>query len=324
MSSGPAFGAYHDPSAEQPVCPRHPDRVTYIRCQRCNRPVCTECQRPSQVGVLCVDCVREHQRSLPSHQRAPRVTDRHGQPVPLATYIIIGITVLVYVLQWAGQLIPGFPDIYGLFLYSPLHTSWVALELSQLTGESLFQPWRMLTSALVHSMASPLHLLLNMAVLWLIGRQIEQILGAAKFTAIYVLSAFGGAVAVLFLAPPNSAVVGASGAVYGLFAALWMIGRRLGADTRGITILIIINFAFSFIASGISWQGHLGGFLTGLAASTPVVLADKQREAAGATPENRKRANRRTWLGLALVAVLLLALTGIGALLIDADAILGS
>src|SRR5690625_439228 len=162
MSSGPSYGAYHDPSAAQPVCPRHPDRVTYIRCQRCNRPVCTDCQRPSQVGVLCVDCVREHQRSLSPGQRAPRFTDRHGQAVPLATYIIIGLTALVYALQWVGQLIPGFPDIYNLFLYSPLHTSWVAIELSQMTGQSLFQPWRMLTSALVHSMASPLHLLLNM------------------------------------------------------------------------------------------------------------------------------------------------------------------
>src|SRR5699024_2627581 len=65
MSSGPAFGAYHDPSAEQPVCPRHPDRVAYVRCQRCNRPVCGDCQRSSQVGVLCVDCVRAHQQALP-------------------------------------------------------------------------------------------------------------------------------------------------------------------------------------------------------------------------------------------------------------------
>ena len=323
MSSGPSFGAYHDPSAEQPVCPRHPDRVTYIRCQRCNQPVCTDCQRPSQVGVLCVDCVREHQRALPREQRAPKFTDRRGHAIPLATYIILGLTVLVYALQWAGELIPAFPPIYELFLYSPLHTSWVALEVAQVTGQSLFQPWRMLTSALVHSMGSPVHLLLNMAVLWMIGRQIEQYLGAAKFVALYVLSAIGGAVAVLFLAEPNSAVVGASGAVYGLFAALWLIGRRLGADTRGITVLIVINFVFSFMGANISWQGHLGGFITGLAASTPVVLADKKQAGIGSTPELRKKLNRRTWLGLALVLVLLIALTVIGALLIDTEAILG-
>lgn len=323
MSSGPSYGAHHDPSADQPVCPRHSDRVTYVRCQRCNRPVCTDCQRPAHVGVLCVDCVREHQRALPREQRAPRFQDRHGRAVPLATYIIIGITAIVYALQWAGQLIPGFPDIYGLFLYSPLHTSSVALEVSQMTGQSLFQPWRMLTSAVVHSMSSPVHLLLNMAVLWLIGRQIEQFLGAAKFVAIYVLSAIGGAVAVLFLAAPNSAVVGASGAVYGLFAALWVIGRRLGVDTRSITVLIAINFAFSFVASGISWQGHLGGFLTGLAASAAVVLAEKRLTTGGSSPELRKRVNRRTWLGIVVVALILLGLTVIGGLMITAEAILG-
>src|SRR5699024_6984655 len=108
-----------------------------------------------------------------------------------------------------------------------------------------------------------------------------------------------------------------------LFAALWMIGRRLGADTRSITILIVINFVLSFTASGISWQGHLGGFLTGLAASAPVVLADKQRAAAGSSPETRKRANRRTWLGLALVAVVLVILTVIGGLLINTETVLG-
>lgn len=322
MSSGPSFGAYHDPSAEQPVCPRHPDRVAFVRCQRCNRPVCAECQRSSQVGVLCVDCVREHQRALPREQRAPKFTDRHGRAIPLATYIIIGLTTLVYALQWAGQLIPGFPDIYQLFLYSPLHTSAVALEMQALTGQSMFQPWRMLTSALVHSMGSPIHLVLNMAVLWMIGRQIEQFLGAAKFVAIYVLSAFGGAVAVLFLAAPNSAVVGASGAVYGLFAALWMIGRRMGADTRGITVLIVINFVFSFLGAGISWQGHLGGFLTGLGASIPALLADRKQQTSVTTPATRKVLNRRTWLGLSIVAVVLIALTVIGALLIDAQSVL--
>lgn len=322
MSSGPSFGAYHDPSAEQPVCPRHPDRVTFVRCQRCNRPVCGECQRSSRVGVLCVDCVREHQRTLSREQRPTKFTDRHGRPVPMATYIIIGLTALVYVLQWAGQLVPAFPDIYRLFAYSPIYTSWVGLEVQTVTGQSLFQPWRMLTSALVHSMASPIHLVLNMVVLWLIGRQIEQFLGAAKFVALYVLSAFGGAVAVLFLAAPNSAVVGASGAVYGLFAALWMIGRRMGADTRGITILIVINFAFSFLGANISWQGHLGGFLTGLGASVPAVLADKRQAATGYNPQVRKKINQRTWVGLAIVTVILAALTVIGGLLIDADSLM--
>src|SRR5690625_6570742 len=102
-----------------------------------------------------------------------------------------------------------------------------------------------------------------------------------------------------------------------------MNGVMSDADTRFCTCVIIINCAFSFLGANISWQGHLGGFLTGLAASAALVVADKQREAAGSTPETRKRANRRTWLGLALVAVLLIALIVIGGLLINTEAFLG-
>src|SRR5699024_9512899 len=169
MSSGPSFGAYHDPSAEQPVCPRHPDRVAFVRCQRCNRPVCAECQRSSQVGGLCVDCVREHQRALPREQRAPQFTDRHGRALPLASYVTIGLTTLNSALQQAGQMLPSLPDIYLLFLYCPLDTSAEALEMQAPTGQSMFQPWRLLTSVFVHSMGSPIHLVLIMAVLWMTG-----------------------------------------------------------------------------------------------------------------------------------------------------------
>src|SRR5699024_12420226 len=93
-------------------------------------------------------------------------------------------------------------------MYSPLHTSQVALEMQSATGQLLFQPWRMLTAAVVHSMGSPLHLLLNMAVLWMIGRQIEPFLGAGKFVAIYVLSTLVGTVIVVFVNAPNLALVG--------------------------------------------------------------------------------------------------------------------
>src|SRR5690625_3825686 len=105
MSSGPSFGAYQDPSAEQPVCPRHPDRVTYVRCQRCNRPVYGACQPPSRVGVLCFDCVRAPPPALPPQQRTAKSTDRHRRAAPLATYMRSGLTTFVNGLQWAGQFI---------------------------------------------------------------------------------------------------------------------------------------------------------------------------------------------------------------------------
>src|SRR5450756_1460746 len=83
------------PVQAEPVCPRHPDRVSYVRCQRCGRPTCPECQRPAAVGVQCIDCVREGQKSMrmPRTQFGARVS-QDGRPV--VTLTIIGICVAVW------------------------------------------------------------------------------------------------------------------------------------------------------------------------------------------------------------------------------------
>src|SRR6187455_8320 len=85
------------PPAVPPVCPRHPDRESYVRCQRCGRPTCPECQRPAAVGIQCVDCVAEGARSVRQVRTVfgGAVTD--GRPV--ATMTIIGICLVVFVLQ---------------------------------------------------------------------------------------------------------------------------------------------------------------------------------------------------------------------------------
>ena len=110
-----------------PVCPRHPDRVSYVRCQRCARPVCPECQRPAAVGVQCIDCVREQAATVRSATTVfgGRVTD-----TPVVSYAIIAICVLVYVLQVAS---PGLTN---------------KISFVPVLGES--EPWRFLTSAFAH------------------------------------------------------------------------------------------------------------------------------------------------------------------------------
>src|SRR5690606_41244878 len=84
-----------------PVCPRHPDRVSYVSCQRCERPTCPECQRPAAVGIQCVDCVKEQARTV------RRPTSRFGAPTrtgrPLVTITLIAICVLVYIGQRADD-----------------------------------------------------------------------------------------------------------------------------------------------------------------------------------------------------------------------------
>ena len=121
------------------------------------------------------------------------------------------------------------------------------------------------------------------------------------------------------LAEPNSAVVGASGAVYGLFATLWMIGRRLGATLRGITVLIIINCIFVYGCQHL--VARPSGWIHNRPACLSASIIDLSKRADG--PQARRRANRYTWFGFVVVALLLIMLTIIGALLLDSSTVLG-
>ncbi len=238
-------------------CYRHPDRQSFVLCQRCLRTICPECQTPAAVGVICPECLRDQQKAAsPAQRKAERRWSRPravsvADTRPIVTYAIIGITVFTYLLT----LIPGIgADIQdSLQFFAPT-------LYPELTGR--FEPWRLLTAALVHG--SLLHVGLNMLALWMIGRSLEPLLGRWRFLSLYVLSALGGSVAVAllsFLTP----VVGASGAIFGLFGALLVIGRHIGANIAGIAIVLGVNLVIGFVPGfNVSWQAHIGGLLVGL------------------------------------------------------------
>ncbi|OMH34179.1 rhomboid family intramembrane serine protease [Tersicoccus sp. Bi-70] len=273
MSFGqPAVGG----TDTEPRCPRHPDAVSYVRCQRCGRPACAQCQRPAAVGVQCVDCVAEQAAATPTPRTSFGGAVREGRPV--VTWSLIGVCVVVFLLQY---LLPGLTYQFG---YAPVLTA--------------SEPWRMITSGFLHSPGLLLHILFNMYALWALGQTLEPALGRARFLAVYGLALIGGGVGVLWLSDPLVLVVGASGAIFGLFGALFVIQRRIGADTKGLLIVLAINAALGFFYTSISWQAHLGGLLTGALAAVPLVWA----------PRGPRRA-RVHWLGLAGVLVLLVALT---------------
>lgn len=268
------------PAPDSPVCPRHPDRVSYVRCQRCDRPVCPQCQVPSAVGVHCVDCARAAQAG----RRGARTL--LGGAVTgdvLVTKVFIVACLVAYLVQMA------VPTLAGWFHFVPA----LAAE----------QPWRFLTTALLH--ASLMHLAFNMWALWVLGSALEPVLGRWRFGALTALSAVGGSTAIYWLASPNTpstwfgGTVGASGAVFGLFAAMFVIQRRFGRDTSAIVGLLAINLVISFLGANISWQGHLGGMVTG--ALLAAVYAWAPRE------------HRTTWglagtVGLTVLLVVLIAL----------------
>jgi membrane associated rhomboid family serine protease len=124
------------------------------------------------------------------------------------------------------------------------------------------EPWRMITAAFLHDPDSILHILFNMYSLWIFVRELEVVLGRGRYLALYMLAAFGGSVSVLLLAP-DTYVVGASGAIFGLMGAYFVVIRAIGGRSGQLLGLIAINLMSGFIVPGVSWQGHVGGLATG-------------------------------------------------------------
>jgi len=278
----PASGGQPDDTASnaEPVCPRHRDRVSYVRCQRCERPTCPECQRQAAVGIQCVDCVREQART----SRAVR-TPFGGRPTdgrPLVTYSIIGLCLVVFLLQQVPNL-------------------GITNDLAFVPGLAADEPWRFVTTAFLHAPNFLLHIAFNMVALWQVGPALEHLLGRARFVTLYLVSAVGGSVGFLLLADPANPfswfapVVGASGAVFGLFGATVLVLRRLRLDARPLIGVIVVNAILGFVISGIAWQAHLGGLVAGTAVTAAFVYAPKQRRSIA------------QGFGVALVALLIVA-----------------
>ena len=232
------------------ACYRHEKRETYIHCQRCERPICIDCQTPGAVGVLCPSCVHPGGTSRDNRRRTRA---RRGE-LPTVTVTLIAISAVIFVLQW----IPGL-DVTGWLLFAPVYS------LGEYSVAVPYEPWRMVTSIFVHSTSFLLHILLNMYTLWVFGQVLESMLGRARFLLLFLISGLGGSVAVMYLAAPQTGVVGASGAIFGLLGAFLVIQRRLGGDSTQLLVLVGINLVIGFLPGmSISWQAHVGGLVTGL------------------------------------------------------------
>lgn len=229
-----------------PRCYSHPDRAAGSICRRCGRPICSDCMREAPVGWQCSSCVREGHRTSPVVRWRPgpggmgRLGRTRVTPVVIA---LIVVNVVAYLYE-QKHLNTAFELKY--FLYPALvHTHWYTL----------------ITSAFLH--ANGTHILFNMVSLAIVGPPVEAEIGRVRFTALYLLSAVGGAVGYYLLAPADVPGIGASGAIFGLMGAYFVLARLRGWETRSILALLVINALYSF-TGGIAWQDHLGGVVTGL------------------------------------------------------------
>jgi len=225
------------------TCYRHPNRETGVSCSNCGNPICPDCMTATPVGMRCPDCAR---------QRTPVRTLRNVAVDPIVTYALIAINVLVYIgTSSQGSAIGGSTTNKWFIDY--------ALDGPDVAAGDW---WRLITSGFLHY--GILHIALNMYVLWWLGRELEPSLGHVRFAAIYFASMLCGSFGALLLSP-DSLTAGASGAIFGLFGAAFMIGRARGIDVwaNGVGPLILINLVISVTFSGISIGGHLGGLIGG-------------------------------------------------------------
>lgn len=132
------------------------------------------------------------------------------------------------------------------------------IEYLQVTNEW----YRLITVALTH--AGLLHLGFNMYALMVLGNPLEAAFGARKLLLVFFFSLLTGSLTSAYFASATSYSVGASGAIFGLFGAMVIVGNRIGAEVRSIYVIIGINFAIGFALGGVDWKAHLGGLIGGL------------------------------------------------------------
>lgn len=250
-----------DPQA-LPRCYRHADRETGVRCTHCDRPICPDCLRAASVGYWCPECVREAE----ARQRTP--TAPYGGAVvdnAAVTLALLAVNVGAYLLT-ALNSSAGFANNAGSSMFGRL-ALWP--PVIAVHGEY----WRLLTSMFLHY--GPIHLAMNMLALVVIGRRMEPIFGRLRYIGLYLLAGLGGSVAVYVFQDPRVATAGASGALYGLMGALFVVIRRIKGDLRSVYAIVGLNLLITFTVPGLSIWAHIGGLVTGVVLAAALVYAPR-------------------------------------------------
>ena len=231
-------------------CYRHPDRETRVSCSECGRGICPDCMVFAPVGIRCPEHAAPAAGAAKGLRRAPKGTSILATNA-LVTKALIVANVGIYLLQLA-QGAPLSADRGSIFLNGALYGPLVA------DGEW----WRLISAAFLHY--GPLHLGLNMLILWFVGAPIEQAIGRVQYLLLYLVSGLAGSAGALIV-NPNAVTVGASGAVFGLFGALAVLEyQHTGVLLGGPAFtLIALNLVISFLIPGVSWGGHVGGLIGG-------------------------------------------------------------
>jgi membrane associated rhomboid family serine protease len=196
--------------------------------------------RSASIGYQCPSCASDSIPVIKGINRNRFIPNQKNTPV--TKFLSISLIAIFLLQELTGTLL-----VKSFALFAPLVTS----------GEW----WRLITAGFLHG--SILHLIFNVYILWVIGSQLEIIVGNIKFIIIYFASLLGGSLASYLFSPFGSYSIGASGAIFGLMGAMLVVGRKRNLDISQITTLVAINVVIGFVLSGIDWRAHLGGLATG-------------------------------------------------------------
>jgi membrane associated rhomboid family serine protease len=263
-------------------CYRHPDRETYVSCTECGRGICPDCMTFGPVGIRCPEHASADGAAPAPKRVARRATASLSSEGPIVTQVLIGINVGIFLLQ----LLMG-AGITGSSGWIWEHGSLVVERQFSygIGGLSEGEWWRLLTAAFLHY--GPIHLGMNMLVLWIIGPALEGYFGSAKYLLLYLVSGLAGSAGALIIGsvnhlfdpPPITTTVGASGAIWGIMGAAVLLERRhvyvFGGQAMG---LVLLNLIITFAIPGISLGGHIGGLIGG--AVTALIFTSLRRRPA--------------------------------------------
>ena len=258
-------------------CYRHPDRETYVTCAECGRGICPDCMTFGPVGIRCPDHASATGRQAAPRRAVRRTSVSLSRRGPFVTQALIGINVGIYLLQLA---IGGTVNGTGNWIYEHGVLVSSAIDSSgQVVGVAEGEWWRLLTAAFLHY--GPLHLGLNMLVLWILGQGVESYFGHARYALLYLVAGLAGSAGALVWSP-DALTVGASGAIWGIMgAAIVLERRRIYVFGGQATALLVLNLAITFLIPGISRGGHIGGLVGGILAA--LALTSIRRSPALAT-----------------------------------------
>ncbi|MDQ1543706.1 MAG: hypothetical protein QOK08_1344 [Actinomycetota bacterium] len=279
-------------------CYRHPDRLSFVLCERCGRTICLECQNHVNGQVLCPDdatarvtpissartsahgsarsSARSSTRSSRLRPQASRLLARVTPETPIVTYSIMAMLVLVFLVDaFSGGIV----------------TAYFAVE----PGLVLQHPWSLLTSMILTG--GIIGLLFNGYSLYILGRQFERFVGRQKFIVLYVISGFSASVFAFLLV---GSVSSATGAIFGLVGATVVMARKMGGNHTRLYITCAVILVISILFG--EWQAAIGGGLAGAAVAFTYLFGN------GTERERRTRFLLGALVGVLLVLAVIRAL----------------